>query len=70
MVDPKQKATPKTRRKKPEPPESLLDNIAAASQNAKRIYFIYSGLLAFCVLTVAGTEDRQLILNEPHSIID
>ncbi len=64
MVEPKQKATPKSRRKKPEPPESLLDNIAAASQNAKRIYFIYSGLLAFCVLTVAGTADRQIILNE------
>ncbi len=53
---------------KPEPPEALIDNIAEVSQNAKGIYFIYVGLLTFCVLTVAGTSDRQIVLNEPTTL--
>ena len=38
------------------------------SQNAKGIYFIYNGLLAFIALTVAGSSDRQIILSEPTSL--
>ena len=53
---------------KPEPPETLIANIEAVSQNAKGIYFIYIGLLAFCALTVAGSSDRQIILNEPATL--
>lgn len=45
--------------------ERLLDNIAEASKNARRIYLIYIGFLVYCALTVVSTSDRQMILNEP-----
>lgn len=49
---------------KPEAPEWLLENIAEASKNARKIYFLYLGLLAYCALTVVSTTHRQIILNE------
>ncbi len=55
-------------KEKPEPPAALIDNIAAVSQYAKRIYFIYAGLLAYCALTVAGSTDSQIILSEPTTL--
>ncbi len=50
---------------RPEAPESLISNIAEASKNARSIYLLYIGLLAYTALTVAGTSDRRIILNEP-----
>jgi len=46
-----------------DPPSWLLDNLAEASKNAKKIYLVYLSFIAYCVLTVANTTDRQLILN-------
>lgn len=51
--------------KKPEDPQELIDNIAEASKNARKIYLLYLGFLAYCALTVFGTNDRTLVLNEP-----
>jgi uncharacterized protein YjbI with pentapeptide repeats len=42
----------------------LFDNISEASKNARQIYFLYVGFLAYCVLTVFGTSDRQMIFND------
>jgi len=39
-------------------------NIADASQNARKIYFLYIAIVFYCVLTVIGTTDRQIILND------
>ncbi len=50
---------------KPEAPPALLANIAEASRNARSIYLLFVGLLAYTALTVASTSDRRLILNEP-----
>ena len=49
---------------KQEAPEWLIENIAEASKNARKIYFLYIGFLAYCALTVFSTTDRQIILNE------
>ena len=49
---------------KPAPPPSLISNIAQVSQNARSIYLLYIGFLAYCALTVFGTSDRRIILNE------
>ena len=51
-------------KEKPEAPDWLINNIAEASKNAKGIYFLYMGFLAFCSLTVVSTTDRRFILNE------
>ncbi len=53
---------------KPNPPPELIGNIAELSQNAKGIYFLYIGVLAYCALTVAGTSDRQIVLNESTTL--
>jgi hypothetical protein len=53
---------------KPKAPEWLIENIAEASKNARKIYFLYIGLLAYCALTVVSTSDRQIILNETATL--
>jgi hypothetical protein len=55
---------PSENEKKPEPPGWLIENIAEASKNARKIYLIYVGFLAYCALTVVSTTDRQIILND------
>lgn len=45
-------------------PSWIIKNIENASKNARKIYFIYIGFLAYCTLTVVTTTDRQIILNE------
>ena len=55
----------KTKAAKPEAPGWLLENIAEASKNARKIYLLYIGFLAYCALTVVSTTDRQIVLNEP-----
>ncbi len=55
---------PSKNQKKQEPPDWLVENIAEASKNARRIYLLYGSFLAYCAVTVAGTSDRQIILNE------
>jgi len=47
-----------------EAPPWLVGNITEASKNARKIYFLYIGFLAYCALTVVSTTDRQIILNE------
>jgi len=49
---------------KPQAPKWLIDNIAEASKNARKIYFLYVSFLAYCALTVVSTSDRNIILNE------
>lgn len=46
------------------PPEWLPENIAEASKNARSIYLIYLGFLAYCFVTIVGTTDRQILLDE------
>lgn len=41
-----------------------IENISEASKNARQLYFMYVGFLAYCVLTVFGTSDRQMIFND------
>ena len=60
--------SPKTKATKPEAPGWLLDNIAEASKNARKIYLLYIGFLAYCALTVASTTDRQIVLDEPAKL--
>jgi hypothetical protein len=50
--------------KKEKDPGWLIDNIAESSKNSRRIYLLFIGFLAYCALTVASTNDRQIILNE------
>jgi len=50
---------------KPKVPNSLIDNIAEASKNARKIYLLFIGVLAYSALTVVSTSDRRIILNEP-----
>ena len=47
-----------------EAPDWLIGNIAEASKNARSLYLLYLGFVAYCVLTLATTTDRQLILDE------
>lgn len=42
----------------------LSQNVTEASKNARKIYFLYIGFLIYCALTVVGTTDRQIILND------
>jgi uncharacterized protein YjbI with pentapeptide repeats/MFS family permease len=55
-------------KQKPKAPTWLIENIAEASKNARKIYFLYIGFLAYFGLTVFGTSDRQIILNETASL--
>lgn len=56
--------TPSENQNKPEAPDWLIENIAEVSKNARKLYFVYIGFLAYCALTVVSTTDRQIILNE------
>jgi len=49
---------------KPPAPDWLIDNIAELSRNARSIYLIYLGFLAYCAITIVGTTDRQILLDE------
>lgn len=49
---------------KEEAPDWLIENIAELSQNARSIYLIYLGFLAYCFVTIVGTTDRQILLDE------
>ncbi len=49
--------------KKEKNPKWIIDNIAEASRNARAIYLLFIGFLAYCAITVVNTKDRQLILN-------
>jgi uncharacterized protein YjbI with pentapeptide repeats len=42
----------------------LIGNISEASKNARQIYFLYVGFVSYCVLTLFGTSDRQMIFND------
>lgn len=55
---------PTKSKKEPKAPEWLFANIAEASKNARKIYFLYIGFLFYCAFTVFGTPDRYIILNE------
>ncbi len=57
-------ATKATVKNKPGTPDWLYENIAEASKNARKIYLLYLGFLAYCALTVVSTSDRQIVLNE------
>ena len=45
-------------------PDWLIDNIAECSKNARAIYLLYLGFLAYCAVTLFGVTDRQIVLNE------
>lgn len=49
---------------KPEAPEWLIENIAEASKNARTMFFVLVGFLAYCLITIITISDRQIILNE------
>ena len=42
----------------------LIDNIAECSKNARAIYLLYLGFLAYCTVTLFGVTDRQIVLDE------
>ena len=45
-------------------PDWLIENIAECSKNARAIYLLYLGFLAYCAVTLFGITDRQIVLNE------
>jgi len=45
-------------------PDTLIANIAEASKNARSLYIVFVGLLAYSALTVFSTDDRRIVLNE------
>jgi uncharacterized protein YjbI with pentapeptide repeats len=47
-----------------EPPDWLFQNITEASRRASRVHAFYIGFVFFCALTLLGTSDRQIILDE------
>lgn len=49
---------------KPDAPEWLIENIAEASKNARTIFFVFIGFLAYCLITLTTTSDKRIILNE------
>ncbi len=51
-------------RRKVKSSDWLIDNIAEASKNARGIYLLYVGFLAYCVITVISTGDRKILLEE------
>lgn len=53
----------KNANKKPAPLQ-LITNINEAIKNAKRIHLFYVGFLIYCTLTILGTSDREIVLNE------
>ncbi len=40
----------------------LFDNIAEASRNARKLYLLFLGFIAYCALTLVSTTDRQMVL--------
>ena len=44
------------------PPKWLIDNVAEASINARKLFFIYIGFISYCALTIVSTTDRQLVI--------
>ena len=57
-------AKPLKSTKNPKAPNWLFENIAEASKNARKIYFLYISLLVYCAITVVSTTDRQIILDD------
>ncbi|GBE33915.1 secreted effector protein pipB2 [bacterium BMS3Bbin06] len=55
---------PSENKNKSKPPDWLIENIAEASRNARKIYLFYNSFLAYCTLTIINISDRQLVLNE------
>jgi hypothetical protein len=49
-------------------PDWLINSITVASKNARQIYYVYIGLLAYWVLTIVSTSDRQVILDNKVSL--
>lgn len=47
-----------------EPPNWLYENISEAAKHASRIYITLILFIFYCVLTLLGTSDRQIILDE------
>ncbi len=41
----------------------LIENIKEVSKISQKIYLLYNGLLLYCVLTLIGTSDRDIVLN-------
>ncbi len=46
------------------PPDWLISNIAESSSQASKFYSFYIGFITYSFLSVIGTMDRQLILND------
>lgn len=46
------------------PPSWLIDNIAELSKNTRSIYILYIAFMSYCVVTIVGTSDRQMLLDE------
>ncbi len=46
----------------PKAQDWLFDNIAEASKNARKLYLLFLGFIAYCALTVVSTTDRQMVL--------
>ena len=66
LAEEKNKIKPETaRNRNRQAPDWLFDNIAEASKNARRIYLLYIGALAYFALTVFTTPDRRIFFNEP-----
>ena len=56
------------RREQSKVPDWLINSITEASKNARQIYYIYIGFLAYWVLTIVSTSDRQIILDNKVSL--
>lgn len=64
IIKDEQKITESLSEHKKEVPDTLIANIAEVSKNARSIYLIYIGLVAYCAITVFNTSDRRIVLNE------
>lgn len=51
-----------------EPLDWLFQNIAEVSKHSRRIHALYFGFVFFCALTLFGTSDRQIILDNQLSL--
>jgi len=60
--------TNKKSREQSKVPDWLINSITEASKNARQIYYVYIGLLAYWVLTIVSTSDRQIILDNKVSL--
>ncbi len=54
-----------SKQKKQNAPDWLFENITEASKNARSIFILYVGSLAYCVLTVFTTPDERIFFNQP-----